>query len=296
MHETERELLSECRLRETWLKYKDMLPATYFKTADARKLRGVIARLHQQGKQDILPESWLKKGLGKKTGLDQPLPEKESANYVARTLLNSRTLHWQGWLEDQVEEGGDLDLTPMRVDLVEYERSLNGQISSNGSAPMAMSDVIKKKNWKKIPRTPTFLHEGLDEYLGGGVGPGELCVLQAPPKTGKSSFLYTIGYRAARAKIPTFIFSCENFTDQVGERIEQIHKANGGTAKNFPKNLWFDYKYQPCLADLERMVSQLPKVGMLVVDYVDNMRATRTDGPDFVWTIDELYDGIKPRS
>jgi hypothetical protein len=294
LHRTERELLSELTRRTTWLKYQEFLKEKYFKTPEARKLRRVLARLHKQGDKEVLPRIWIKKALGGDPKLEDPMPEKMSCDFVVRTLLNSRTLHWHERLQDMVESEVEIDLTPMRLDLVQYERDLNGMGEKNGAGPLRAFDVIQKKDWKKSPRTPTFLHAGLDEYLDGGVGPGQLCVLQAPPKNGKSSFLYTIAYRAAREGMYTYIFSCENYEDQVGERLEQIHKSNGGTQRNFPKDrLMMDYRFSPCLSDLEHQLNQIPRLDMLVLDYADNMRATRTDGPDFVWTIDELYDGIR---
>lgn len=293
MHDAERELLSELRVRATWIKYRDMLPASYFGTPDSRRLRNILARLHRQGAREILPLTWIRKEFGKDPELGEPLPETASGEYVARTLMNARTLHWQEWVQDQLEEGGTLDLTPMRHDLLEYERQLDGSAASNGSAPLRALDVIRHKEWETRPRCPTFLHKGMDEYLGGGVGPGQLCVLQAPPKNGKSSILYLIAYRAAVRGMTAYIFSCENYEDQMGERLEQIHLAETGRRRGFPKNLYMDYRFEPCLADLERAVNQLPRLDMLIIDYADNMRATRTDGPDFVWTIDELYDGIR---
>lgn len=293
MHDQERDLLTELRRRAVWSKYRGFLPKNYFGTLDAKKLHQVINRLHEKGDRDVLPLTWITREMGKKIHLDDPLPEEASNDYVARALANARMLHWQEWVASSIEQGGTIDLTPMRIDLLEFDRQLNGSISSNGSHPLRALDILKKRDWEKTPRTPTYLHKGLDKYLGGGVGPGQLCVLQAPAKTGKSSFLYTIAYRAAVAGLSTYLFSCENYEDQIGERLDQIHKSNKKLGRKFPENLWVDYRHNPCLADLEHLTSHLTKLDMLVVDYADNMRATRTDGPDFVWTIDELYDGIR---
>jgi hypothetical protein len=291
MQDTERELFSELRRKELWLKYKDFLPANYFSSPEARRMRAVFVRLHRDSTHEVLPLAWIKKAWGKNPELTDPLPQSVGSDYLLRTLLNSRTLQWQEWMAKEIEKGEELDLSPIRKDLLDYESKLGGAPSTNGAGPMLAWDIMRRKDWEKKPRTPTFLSREMDEYLGGGVGPGELCVLQAPPKNGKSSFLYTIAYRAAVEGLTSYIFSCENYEDQVGERLEQIHKAS--RRKVFPKNLYLDYRYTPCLADLEHLVRGLPRLDLLVVDYADNMRATRTEGPDFVWTIDELYDGIR---
>lgn len=288
----ERDLLSEMRDRRVWLKFKDHLHPSYFSSTEARQVCKVISRLHKSPeRRDILPNTWIEKAMGKNPGLSEPMPLASAVEFVTRILLNARTLHWQERLQDLIEEGDEIDLSEMRRDFMDFERSLSHS-SENGTGPLRGVDVLKQKGWERTPRCPTFLHRELDDYLGGGVGKGELCLLQAPVKNGKSSFLYTIGYRAALKGMNTFIFSCENYLDQMGARLLQIHAAHG-RRRGFPKNLWMEYRYQPTLAVLENLANQLDQIDMLIVDYADNMRASQSQGLDFVWTIEELYDGIR---
>lgn len=61
----------------------------------------------------------------------------------------------------------------------------------------------------------------LDDNLGGGVGAGELLVIIAPPSRGKTSYLCTIGARAARKGRRILHITCEISGRRVITRYDQ---------------------------------------------------------------------------
>jgi hypothetical protein len=69
---------------------------------------------------------------------------------------------------------------------------------------------------------PLGLAPELDAMLGGGIGSGELCVLLAPPKRGKTTYLCTIGARAAAKGRGVLHITLEMAEPRIRRRYESV--------------------------------------------------------------------------
>jgi hypothetical protein len=288
----EQEILAALRRKDVWSRFAEQLPPEFFPSQEARQVRRAMATLHQDNTRGVLPKSWIRRLAGQ--DIPEPLSARPCEELILRELLKSRLLQWQRWTSADLEEGEMPDLENVKRDIQELEQLTQVGVSENGYAPLLASDVVRRKVWEERGTIPTFLHRDLDDYLGGGTGRGQLCLLQAPAKHGKTTLLLTIAYRAAQRGLHTLFVSCENYLDQIAERLEQVHSVAKRTrGKQFPRHFHVDYRYGLTVRDLEGMICTLPKVDVVIIDYADNMRAQNVQGIDFVWTINELYDGMR---
>ena len=67
---------------------------------------------------------------------------------------------------------------------------------------------FQKDNIQGVVKIPTFIKE-LDEMLRGGLHPGEVFILSAPTKQGKTTLLQTISFNQSKNGFPVLWFSFE---------------------------------------------------------------------------------------
>ena len=292
-------LLSELRRREVWEKWGDLLPLEYFNTKEEKELRGALERIHQTGTSKpckVVPNAWLPKKL------QPPQPSLElSLQKVESEVITRGTSSFLNQLERRLERLGPgelLDASDPVIDGAQqwlqdvHSRNVLTPTNGNGHSPIISSkDLLREKEWEEKGTVPTYLHQGLDHYLGGGVGPGQLCVLQAAPKRGKTSLLLTIAYRAARAGKRTLFISCENFLDQLGERLHQLHQAARVGRRHRLPQFALLYRNKITISEIQAYVRDTGPYDILIVDYADRMGSSKED--DWTWKTQDIYYGLR---
>lgn len=283
----EREVLSLLRCRETWSRWGQ---AVRLKSKEGRAVKEVIDRLHESQSRSVLPLAWIGRGIGEAVKLDDPLPARASIERLESILVTSSVYESLERILKKREQGEYLSLEDLRD--LDTQKLLQHQVKRNGSDPYSMHSVdelVEGRAWETRGEIPTFLHPELDEYLGGGIGKGQLAVLQAPAKKGKTTFLLLVAFRAARRGLRTLFLSCENYKDQLGERLSQIREAERG--KRLPsKHLFLQYHPRLSVRDVERYV-QGRDCDMLIVDYEGKMSASIDF--DWTWRTTEIYNGMR---
>lgn len=281
----EQELLSALRNRETWERWGGMLPRTSFPSKEARKVRGVIEKLHKSGRDPVLSQEMITRAVGSPVKLDTPLP----ASFVEQWVCETELLNMLGRVNEQLEREGELG-TEEFTSIVERLNSLGspGRAGPNENhSPLTLKELFDGKGFERRQEIPTFIDTELDEYLGGGVGRGQLCVLAAPPKRGKTTFLLTIAYRAARHGFRTLFLSCENYLDQLQDRLSQVHGLHRG--KKVPA-LLVQYHSGLTVEDA-RLYAGRCSPDFVIVDYEGTM-GSRVEN-DFTWRTVEIYQGLR---
>ncbi|WP_427183549.1 replicative DNA helicase [Bordetella bronchialis] len=129
----------------------------------------------------------------------------------------------QGGLQRLLE--GRKDDAPVRVgdDLSRYVQDLEQRIQGGG-----------------VQGIPTGFPD-LDDVMSGGIRPGNLIVVAARPKMGKSAFAFNIA-RNVSAQHSALILSMEMSRDEIHQRniaaMGRIDQARLGNAKQFNPNDW----------------------------------------------------------
>ena len=183
----------------------------------------------------------------------------------------------------------------------------------------AVSDAIKDA-WDRSNSTRGYVRMGLPDLtqtMGGGLRPGEVCIVAARPGCGKSAFAAQVARHAAVDRIPTLFVSIEMSKEDLGLRWVA---AESGVALNRlrdPKHThqsewakiesivgptsqaltWLLDEGEVSLASLRaavqrgQSIAQQP-LGLIIVDYLQIMQAD-TKQRDRRVQVDELSRGIK---
>jgi hypothetical protein len=226
--------------------------------------------------------------------LDAPLPLDASLEKVEDAVIVRGVTSHLEQLDQLIDHRGRQGERMKAADVLGAQQwiesvSVQGNGQANGRySPVSAKELIDGKEWEQRESIPTYLHEGLDRHLGGGVGRGQLCVLQAPAKRGKTSFLLSIAYRAAEKGRSVLFVSCENYLDQIGERLAQIHNVGG--CKRVP-NFHVVYHHLVTVRDIHHYVEKCMPLDLLIVDYEGKMGSSA--GDDWTWRTQELYTGLR---
>lgn len=286
----EKSLLSELLRKTTWERWGQHIK---FESKDARRVQRVIKILQEDSGREVLPVSQIRR-YDESFGtlqLESPLPPQASAKKVEEVIIDLGVTRHLQQLDARRERGEHLQGDDMRhlLDwLGSLEEGSRGAPSEKNHTPLSLKELLNEKSWETRGTIPTFLHKGLDEYLGGGIGRGQLAVLQAPYKKGKTTFLLTIAYRAAVRNFTTLYLSCEPYLDQIGERLSQIHALSRRSKP--PAKLLVDYCGSLGLRDVRKYLRGR-KVDFLIVDYAEKMQASVEN--DFTWKTTEIYTGLR---
>jgi replicative DNA helicase len=129
----------------------------------------------------------------------------------------------QGGMQKLTEDRADTG--PVRVgdDLSRYVQELEARIQGGGVQGISTG------------------FPDLDEIMSGGIRPGNLIVVAARPKMGKSAFAFNIARNAA-AEHSALILSMEMSRDEIHQRniaaMGRIDQSRLGNAKHFSPNDW----------------------------------------------------------
>jgi hypothetical protein len=283
----ERSILSEFRHRRVWETWGDRID---FPSKDAQQMLGAIADLHRADTREVLPKTWIARAISeRRVDLDDPLPPKASLRKVEAFVVDQLITSQLESLDDRRERGEKLLASDFHQVLSEAGKlvALGEAGASDNHSPLTAAQIMKGNYEKHGTDIPTFLHDGLDEYMGGGSGRGQLSVVAAPPSRGKSTCLLTAAYRAARADYKVLVLSCENYLDWFEERLAQIHKLQ--RRKKVPE-LFVQYHHKLTLNDIRRYLDKT-ETDFVFVDYEGKMGSKFEH--DFTWRADELYSGMR---
>jgi archaellum biogenesis ATPase FlaH len=275
-------ILSELRHRDTWKRWGDTFNEEFFQSEGGREVRRGIELMHRNGSGVVI-------SVNRITGrLDDPLPPSVGIDKLERVAVTTGFKQQMEWLDKRLERGEWLSFDDLS-DLKGWIKGMDpGRGAGNNHSLLSAQELVDTKSWEARGRIPTFLNGGLDTYLGGGIGRGQLCVLQAPFKMGKSTLLMQIAYRAAAKKYHTLFLSCENYLDQMGERLSQIHRLF--KRKRLPPQLKLQYHGHLSLEDVHAYVDEMGKVDFLIIDYFGKMDSKNSD-----WTerTTEIFNGLR---
>lgn len=290
MEDLEREVLSELRHRDVWERWGEFLQPTFFPSKDAQKTRRLIEKYHKAGGTTTLPAKWFNDA-----HFNEPMPVPQALSKVESIVVETgltSTLEQVDRLRERGEilSGEDLHGVFTWLDGVRERTNGNARSFRTSYSPLTAKEVVEAKEWESRGKIPTYLHKDLDTYLGGGIGRGQLCVLQAPFKKGKTTFLLTIAYRAAAAGNRTLFLSCENYLDQIGERLSQIHTLS--KRKALPPKLFIHFHPRLTVRDVQKYLES-GKYDFVIVDYEGKMESTKGVENDFTWKTTEIYNGLR---
>ena len=297
MSPEEQTLLAELRRREVWERWGEFLPVQAFDSEDARDIRGAIDSLHRGNTKAVLPNTWItsaRRVSHEQVKLDAPLPLSTSLEKVEDTVIVRGVTSHLDQLEQLIghrRQQGERMTAADTHGACQWLESVSVQGNGQGNGHCSLlsaKELINGREWENKETFPTYLHAGLDEYLGGGIGRGELGVIQSPAKRGKTSFLLTLSYRAALDGKRVLYISCENYRGQIGERLSQIHGV--GRSERLP-DFYFGYHYLVRIADIHHYVEEAMPLDLLVVDYEGKMGSSA--GDDWTWRTQELYTGLR---
>jgi len=139
------------------------------------------------------------------------------------------------------------------------------------------------KEMERTAQRVLFGIEGLDSRLGGGLLPGELCIVAARTGIGKSSLLYQVAALAAlKMQLPTFFLSLEIHPCRVVERIASTYFQEGQPGKEHIQQacsapLYIDNKtrtIEGLRAQVRRLCGQR-HIQVVLVDYLQLMGAKK---------------------
>lgn len=167
----------------------------------------------------------------------------------------------------------------------------------------------KEENPNSDSRISTGIQQ-LDEIMQGGLDRGELGMIVAPPKHGKSTALFNIGACAALRGVTVLHVSLELKRSMVAARYDA--RFFGGTMKEIQKKPKKFYKAMKTirtkigsrlkivqyptksltLAGLKAIASQIEGLGLIIVDYADLMRPPRFRDERRFELID-VYEGLR---
>jgi replicative DNA helicase len=136
-------------------------------------------------------------------------------NYVATELRRQATIYMATRLgTDQLDSNIPQDLMARAADISEGVHTQVTKLDDIGLPGEA--DV-------RTNVCPLGLSPDLDSVLDGGAGGGELVILLAPPGRGKTSYLCSIGGRAATAGKRVLHVTLEISLRRVGRRYDQVY-------------------------------------------------------------------------
>jgi replicative DNA helicase len=173
--------------------------------------------------------------------------------------------------------------------------------------------AIEYRKKHKDPGSDSRVKTGiqqLDELMQGGLDKGELGLIVAPPKHGKSTALFNLGANAVINGRTTLHVSLELKKSMVAARYDS--RFFGGTIKDIQKKPKSFYKAMEqirgklvsklkivqyptkslSLATLKSIASQVDNLGMLIVDYADLMRPAR-HRDDRRFELIDIYEGLR---
>lgn len=175
-------------------------------------------------------------------------------------------------------------------------------------------EVIEHAMTIKAENDVTGVPSGFDDLdkLTGGFQPGTFWIVAARPGMGKSAWIVQAGTNAAKAGVPTAIFSLEMIEAEIGQRLvanlgrlpaDTLRRGSpspgtqrrmlsaGAQVDGLP--LWLDDTTDLSIGDLRSKVRRLHArhgLGLVIVDYLQLLRMV---GPNRNDAVGEVSRGLK---
>lgn len=156
-----------------------------------------------------------------------------------------------------------LDMATMRQDF--------SKIVDQGSAKFDVLDFdsSERRNWDTEKVVPTFSTQ-LNEYLLGGLAPGELGLIQANPGIGKTLTSINMSFAGAISGHIVWFVTLDEMRKDIATRMDmKMQKYRG-------KRLWrnniklIDFSGGARLSDLEILINQEGTPGLIILDGTDD--------------------------
>lgn len=242
-----------------------------------------------------------------KVGVNTSYYQQEACQFAKRQAILGAIRESQGLIES-----GDIDKV---VQVVQKAVSVGTNTSDliydyfNTVKSRARVYRDKHKNPESDTRVPTGVQQ-LDELMQGGLDKGELGMIVAPPKHGKSTALFNVGANAVLRGVKVLHVSLELKKSMVAARYDS--RFFGGTMKEIQKKPKKFYKAMKAvrakigpnllivqyptkslsMVGLKAIASQIEGLGLIIVDYADLMRPPRHRDERRFELID-VYEGLR---
>jgi len=212
-------------------------------------------------------------------------------------------------LEMQVEMGESDDvLKELKEKIAKLEswKQQEGLPSVTSSFSWLYEKMCDEKDNEHHPKVQTG-YRALDEYIGA-LMPGQMHVIAARPRKGKSMFALNIAVNVARKAFRVLYFSMEMSEQQTMIRYLQVeHGINGNKFKRptdeflqelsflQPKNenIIFCYKSGLTTEEMESIIIKEKEHGQIDLIVIDHMHIMRGNGKEMTQQYTEVSRGIK---
>lgn len=212
-------------------------------------------------------------------------------------------------IEMQLEMGESDDvLKELKEKIAKLEswKQQEGLPSVTSSFSWLYEKICNEKDNEKSPKTQTG-YKALDEYIGA-LMPGQMHVIAARPRKGKSMFALNVAVNIARKGFKVLYFSMEMSEQQTMTRYLQVtHNINGAKFKHVttefleelsdlvPKNenIIFCYKSGLTPEEMESIIIKEKEHGNIDVIVIDHMHIMRGNGKEMTQQYTEVSRGIK---
>lgn len=295
-------VLSVLRKRDNYLRYKDNVKIDLFKSPELQTIYKTIKRFHDSNEVQILAIKDLRLLLERKVSQD----EMPSYIPILRKIRQANTRD-DAVIRDSIIKFAQAQLIRETVSNILYavEHDIESvdleELRGNIDEAISLGSTVVEKDYEffhdhadrlEDPRGPLFyptnISRDLDSYLGGGLCPGELGVILAPPGGGKTLALVNIGSGALKLGKHVLHVTLEIKARVVGRRYDScITRREFGEIRENPsiladklrelskhgaKLLVKDYTYQRLrLGDLEvllkRYQSSERPFDLVIIDY-----------------------------
>lgn len=299
------QVLGVLRVRRNYLKYHKLLDDSFFRSNELRKIYRITQNFHKKFRQKVLRLKQLRMLLESKvTDADEMriylkllrrirLVNTMEDEVVADTLIKFA----QENLVKKMMEASLNQLDQDALDLPEMKRAIDRAIALGSSKVnhdydyfTSMAERTDKAN--ELPRIATRISQDLDAALNGGMAAGELGIILAPPKRGKTLALVNIGAGALlqgkkvlhitleiKKKAVAHRYDCRltkstlrDIYEDLGMAAQVLKKIYDGGGRLIIR----DYSYSHCgigevHALLEKFKENLDMPDMVIIDYADLM-------------------------
>jgi len=290
----EQTLLSELRRRASWNHFARRKKLDGLVQSDeARLLLRAIDLIHSKGNGAVAGKTELKRVItsiaGQRSGevkraadlLGDPSSDELSISIVWNAIAGNQLAKQHDLLLKQAT-AGRLENGNIR-ELVKQWRELEA-LESNGKAHGSIKSIREPL---PVPehggeRLPTGLHVGLDTEIGGGLRRGELAVIVAPSKHGKTTSLLRTACHLARSKKRVVYLSFEIYLEQIVQRVTQLV----GGKRHLPSTLFAAW-LPAARFDVESVIGLADEVGSIDCLMIDYIELLRLDSFDMVNSVGE---------
>lgn len=212
-------------------------------------------------------------------------------------------------IEVQVEMGeSDEVLKDLKEKIAKLEswKQQEGLPSVSTSFAWLYEKICNEKDEEHHPKVETG-YRRLDEYIGA-LMPGQMHVIGARPRKGKSMFALNIAVNIARKGFNVLYFSMEMSEQQTMTRYLQVsHGVNGAKFKHVTTefleelsfleptndNLIFCYKSGLTVEDMESIIVKEKEQRAVDIIIIDHMHIMRGNGKELTQQYTEVSRGIK---